>query len=134
MTSRPGLLAVSALQLAAGLTGQALALRRRHAFEIPLAAGDPAAVGRESLWAGTALSAPAWMLGLQGWAVARLAAGDERARPVLRLLGAGMVPGYLLERLVRQRLTPGGTQPLETAVVAGGLGLAAAMVVLGRRR
>jgi hypothetical protein len=131
--SRHALVAVSAAQLAAGLTGQVLALRRRRHFDIAVLRGSPDTVGRDSLWAGTALSAPVWMLAAHGWAAARLAAGpDERARQVLRLLGSGMVPGYLVERLDRERLRSPGSDPLETAVVVGGLGLAAAMAVLAR--
>ena len=133
MASRSALAAVTAAQLASGLAGQVVALRRRRSFDIPGLAGSPATVARDSLWAGTALSAPVWMLALQAWALARLAAGpDERARQALRLLGAGMVPGYLLERLDRERLAAPGSEPLETAVVVSGLGLAAAMAVLGR--
>ncbi|WP_336030779.1 hypothetical protein [Geodermatophilus sp. FMUSA9-8] len=133
MPSRRALVAVSAAQLAAGLAGQALAVRRRHHFDLPFLTGDPARVGRDSLWMGTALAAPVWMLAAQAWAVSRLAAGpDERARRVLRLLSGGMVPGYLQERLVRERLAAPASAPLETAVVVGGLGLAAAMAVLGR--
>ncbi len=131
MASRPALLAVSAAQLAAGLAGQVLALRRRRHFDVTVLRGSPDTVARDSLWAGTALSAPVWMLAAQGWAVARLAAGpDERARQVLRLLGGAMVPGYLVERLDRRRLTRVGADPVETPTVVVGVGLAAAMAVL----
>jgi aerobic carbon-monoxide dehydrogenase large subunit len=40
---------------------------------------------------------------------------------------------YLIERLGRRRLRPGGWEPLETSLVVAGTGLAAAMAVLGRR-
>jgi hypothetical protein len=129
MPTRSALVAVSTVQLAAGLTGQVLALRRRHHYDLPFMAGAPDTVARDSLWAGTALSAPVWMLALQAWAVAR---PDERARQVLRALGTAMVPGYLVESLGRERLAAPAAAPLETAVVVTGLGLAAAMAVLGR--
>ncbi|MBM7806347.1 hypothetical protein JOD57_002184 [Geodermatophilus bullaregiensis] len=133
-SSRSALVAVSGLQLAADLAGQVLALRRQRAFDTPVLAGDPATVGRDSWWAGTALSPPAWTVAAHGWALARLVAGpDPRATAVLGWVGAALVPGYLQERLVRQRLRSPGTDRLETAVVAGGLAAAVAMAVLGRR-
>ncbi len=135
---RPGprrsLVAAAAVQLGADAAGQVLALRRRHAFDTPLLAGDPATVGRDSWWAGTALSPPAWTVAAHGWALARLAAGpDRRAATALAWVGAALVPGYLQERLVRRRLTPAGADPLETPVVAVGLAAAVAMAALGRR-
>ena len=73
------------------------------------------------------------MLATQGWAVARLLRGpDERARRALRLLGTGMVAGYLMERWNRALLRPGGFDPVETPLVAGGMAGAVAMAVLGR--
>src|SRR3712207_2843396 len=77
MASRRALVAASAIQLAAGLTGQVLALRRRRAYDIPFMTGDPAHVGRDALWFGTSYSAPSYMLAAQAWAVARLAAGPH---------------------------------------------------------
>ncbi|HEY2640031.1 MAG TPA: hypothetical protein VGI66_09140, partial [Streptosporangiaceae bacterium] len=47
---------VAAGQLAAGLGGTALALRRRHAFDIPFWRGQPSTVGRDCVLMGTALS------------------------------------------------------------------------------
>jgi hypothetical protein len=41
-----------------------------------------------------------------------------------------MVPGYLVERLDRRRLTRVGADPVETPAVVVGVGLAAAMAVL----
>ncbi|SDC19822.1 hypothetical protein SAMN05660690_0889 [Geodermatophilus telluris] len=132
MTRRRALVAVAAVQLAAGVAGQALALRRRRAFDTPLLAGDPARVGRDAWWAGTALGPPAWTLAVHGWALARLAARpDARAAAVLGWVGAALVPGYLQERLVRQRLASPAAEPAETAVVAVGLATAGAMAVLG---
>ncbi|MFW3172093.1 hypothetical protein [Geodermatophilus sp. CPCC 206100] len=133
MAHRRALVAASAIQLAAGLVGQVLSLRRRRAFDVPLMRGDPAHVGRDSLWFGTSYSAPAYMLGAQAWAVARLAAGPhERARQALRILGTGMVGGYLVERFNRRLLTPAGADPVETPVVVVGLAGSVAMAVLGR--
>ncbi len=133
MPSRSAFLAVSAAQLATGLAGQVLALRRRRHYDLPFLTGDPDRVGRDSLWMGTALAAPVWTLATHGWALSRLAAGpDERARRTLRLLGTALVPGYLQERLVRRRLTRAGADPVETPLVVAGLSLAVAMAVLGR--
>jgi hypothetical protein len=44
-----------------------------------------------------------------------------------------MVAGYLAERLVRQRLTAAGWDAVETPVVVAGIGLAAAMALIGLR-
>ena len=49
------------------------------------------------------------------------------------MLGALMVPGYLMERSGREHLTPGGFDPLETPVVVASTALAGAMAVLGHR-
>jgi hypothetical protein len=92
--------------------------------------GDAAHVGRDSWWAGTAFSAPSYMMAAQAWAIAR--GGDDVSRRTLRLLGTVMVPGYLLERFARQSLRPDGVDPVETPIVAVGLTGAVAMVVLGR--
>ncbi len=133
MVHRSALVAASTAQLAAGLAGQVVALRRRRHYDVPFMTGSPHHVARDSLWFGTAFSAPAYMLGPQAWAIARLAAGPhERARQVLRLLGTSMIPGYLSERLCRRRLTPGGLDPVETPIVAVGLAGTVAMAVLGR--
>ncbi|RBY92843.1 hypothetical protein [Blastococcus sp. TF02A-30] len=133
MAHRRALVAVSAVQLAAGLGGQVVALRRRRAYDTPFMGGSPDAVGRDSLVLGTALSAPVTMLIAQAWGTARLAGGpDERARAVLLALSTVMVPGYLLERLCRARLTPGGADAVETPLVATGLAGAVAMALLAR--
>jgi hypothetical protein len=49
---------VSAVQLGAGVAGMALAIRRRHAFDIPFWHGRESAVGRDSLLMGTAAESP----------------------------------------------------------------------------
>lgn len=140
MKGRGPLVAVSAAQLATGLAGFAVALRRRRAYDVwlpggldvPLRAGSPDHVGRDQLWAGTAYSAPTGMLVTQAWAVARLLRGpDRRAARDLAVLGSLMVPGYLVERWGRTSLQH--WDPVETPLVAVSLGLAAAMVPLGLR-
>ncbi|MGY1801699.1 hypothetical protein ACI78T_00270 [Blastococcus sp. SYSU D00922] len=133
MAHRRALVAASAVQLAAGLAGQVVALRRRKHYDIPFMTGSPANVGRDSWWLGTAFSAPSYMLGSQAWAIATLRRRpEERARAALRLLGTSMIPGYLLERQCRRRLTPGSLDRVETPIVAVGLAGSVAMALLGR--
>jgi hypothetical protein len=134
MAPRQALVAVSAVQLAAGVAGLLVALRRRRNYDIGFMRGSPDHVGRDSLWAGTAYSAPSYMLAAQGWATARLRRGpDDGARRLLGMLGVVMVPGYLMERYGRAHLRPGGRDPVETPIVVASIGLAAAMGVLGHR-
>jgi len=128
------LAAVSAAQLACGLWGMAVAIRRRRAFDLPFWHGQESAVSRDSLLMGTALSAPVLMLGAQAWATAALAQRPNlTAERVLGGLGAVMAAGYLAERLVRQRLLPSGWDAAETPMVAAGLSLAVVMALLGLR-
>ncbi|MCZ2859044.1 hypothetical protein [Blastococcus sp. VKM Ac-2987] len=136
MPPPPALVRAATIQLAAGLAGQVVALRRRHAYDVPFMTGSPEHVGRDSWWFGTAISAPSYMLGSQAWAVLRLLRdpADDRARQALRLLGTGMVGGYLSERLCRHRLTAAGFDPVETPIVALGFGGSVAMAVLARRQ
>lgn len=109
------LVGVSATQLACGLVGLAVALVRRHPYDLPYMHGDRAKMRRDAVAMGTALSAPAPMLAAQAIATVALAAqpGQRPAR-VLGGLGVLMVPGYLGERLVRERLTRGGWDTLES--------------------
>src|SRR5215207_10691034 len=72
MSPRRLLVAVSAVQFAANLTGQVVALRRRRHFDVPFMTGSPEHVGRDSWWFGTAYSAPSYMLAGQAYAIARL--------------------------------------------------------------
>jgi hypothetical protein len=51
---------------------------------------------------------------------------------VLRLIGTGLISGYLMERLCRRRLSPGGLDPVETPIVAVGFAGTIAMAVLAR--
>jgi hypothetical protein len=132
MGNRPALLAVSAAQLTAGLAGLAVAVRRRRNYDVGFMRGSPEHVRRDAVWAGTAYSAPVPMLAAQLWATGRLRSGpDDGPRRVLGLLGAVMVPGYLMERHGREHLRRSGWDPVETPVVVAGLCLAAAMAVLG---
>ena len=125
---------LAAGELAAGIAGQVVAMRRRHPYDTPVMSGRPENVGRDSFLSGTALSAPVVMLAGQAWAIRRLRAGPaDGARRALGGLGVVMVAGYLMERLGRARLTPGGFDPVETPVVVVGLLGAAAMGVLGHR-
>jgi hypothetical protein len=125
---------VSAAQLASGLGGMALAIRRRHAFDIPFWKGQPSTVARDSVLVGTALSAPVVMLAAQaGATVALFRQPGTAAEYTLGGLGATMVAGYLAERLVRQRLAPSGWDTAETPVVAAGICLAAVMALIGLR-
>lgn len=134
MEDRQMLAAVSAAQLALGLSGMAVAIHRRRAFDIPFWHGQQSTVGRDSLLMGTALSAPVIMLGAQAWATAALASRPNVAADrVLGGLGAAMIAGYLSERLVRERLLPSGWDAAETPVVIAGISLAAVMALLGLR-
>jgi len=135
MIPRSALVAASTAQLAANVAGQVVALRRRRAFDVPFLHSDPAHVGRDSWWFGTAYSAPSYMLGAQAWAIVRLLRGpDERARWTLQWLGTGMVPGYLSERWNRTLVRPGHVDPVETPVVVVGFAGALAMALLARRQ
>jgi hypothetical protein len=141
MTRRFLLVRISAAQLAAGLVGLAVAVRRRRNWDLrqPWAAwsflhGTPEHVGRDSLLMGTAYSAPAYMLAVQLWAIRALTHGpDDGVRRLLGVDGAVMTLGYLAEKHVRAHLRPSGFDPLETPVVLSGVGLAAAMAVLGHQ-
>jgi hypothetical protein len=92
--------------------------------------GRPERVGTDVLWIGTALSAPTPMALAQAWAVLRLARRqDPGAARVLGVLGALMTPGILLERSTREALRR--WDPVETPLLAAGLGLAVGMAGLG---
>ena len=130
--ARRSLVVVSAAQLAAGLAGLAVAIRRRRHFDLPLLHGSPEHVVRDSVVMGTAYSAPLSMLVAQLGSTVRMArVGDRRAARDLGVLGALMVPGYLFERFDRRALRH--WDPVETPIVVAGTGLAAAMVVLAVR-
>ena len=134
MTPRRRLVAISSAQLAAGLAGMTVAVWRRRNYDLGFLRGRPEHVGRDSFLMGTGYSPPVYMLGVQLWAIRRLAAGpDDGARRLLGMSGAVMAPGYLAEKYVRAHLRPGGWDPVETPVVALSIALAAAMAVLGHQ-
>src|SRR5918999_730642 len=131
--SRP-LAAVSVAQLATGVAGTAVALRRRPPYDVLWMHGRADAMARDTILKGTALSAPVSNLLLQAALTVvvarRPSPGAARA---LGGLGALQVAGYLGERLVRRRLRPSGWDPVETPLVVVGIGLAGAMAALGSR-
>ena len=112
----------------------ALALKRRHHYDTPVKRGTPERVGRDSLFNGTALSAPVTMLAAQAFAVRTVLRGTPtRADTVLGGLGATMVTGYLAESLCRRRLRPSQFDSVETPLILTALSLSIAMAVLGFR-
>jgi hypothetical protein len=134
MQMRRTLVALSALQLAAGLAGHVVAVRDGRAFDIALLRwrGRPERVGRDALIYGTGLSAPAWMLAMQLVSVGRLTVRPSSpATRTLGVLGAAMVAGYLVEREFRQVTRPSGFDPVVTPIAVAGFCLALPMAVLG---
>jgi hypothetical protein len=128
---------MSAAQLAAGVAGQVIAVRDRRPFDLPLLGqrGRPEDVVRDSVFNGTALSAPITMLLTQAAATFRLAiAPSPIAARTLGALGATMTCGYLMEREFPRAFSPAGLDPVVTPVAAGGLMLAVAMARSGLRR
>jgi hypothetical protein len=135
MARRLLLVELSTAQLAAQLAGAAVAVRRTVTYDIPFLHGRPERVLRDALWLGSAFSAPTPMMAVQAWATVRLTIGpSDAARRTLTVLGTAMIPGVLLERRDRQRLTPDGFDRVETPLVASTLGLAVAMALAGRRQ
>jgi hypothetical protein len=109
-----------------------VALRRRHPYDVPFLHGRPDTIPRDALLMGTALSAPVVMLAAQSVAVARLLRGPPGPENlVLGGLGGLMVAGYVGESLVRRRLRPSSWDRVESPLAVTGIGLAAAMAVLG---
>jgi hypothetical protein len=133
-TGRDRLLAlVSAGQLATGVAGMVVGLRRRRPYDVLWMHGTDDAIGRDVLFKGTALSAPVSMLLTQAAMTAAAARRPSRhASHALGGLGATLVAGYLGERLVRQRLRPSGWDAVESPLLLVAIGLAAAMAALGR--
>ena len=116
------LVAVSVAQLATNVTGLAVALRRRHPYDVFWMHGQADTVARDAILRGTALSAPVSNLLAQAAMTVLVARRPSHgAARALAGLGALQVPGYLGERLVRRRLA------------AAGIGLAGAMAALGSR-
>ena len=122
----------AATQLGLGVLGMAVALKRHHPYDFLMLHGRSDKVARDSLLMGTAFSAPVVMLVAQGGAVVQVLRGETQpADRVLAGLGIAMVPGYLGEALLRRRLHRSGFDRIESPLVVGGIGLAAAMAVLG---
>ena len=123
---------VSAAQLGAGVAGMVVALRRVHPYDVFWMHGQPEAIARDTLFKGTALSAPVSTLVTQAALTAAMARHPtRRAAQGLRIVGLTMVAGYLGERLVRQRLRPAGWDALESPLIIAALGLSVGMVALG---
>ena len=123
---------VSAAQLASGVAGMVVALRRMHPYDVFWMHGRPDAIARDSLFKGTALSAPVSTLVTQAALVAIMARHpSRRAAQGLRIVGVTMVAGYLGERLVRQRLRPSGWDAIESPLIVAALGLSVGMAALG---
>ena len=123
---------VSAAQLASGVAGMVVALRRVHPYDVFWMHGRPDAIARDSLFKGTALSAPVSTLVTQAALVAIMARHpSRRAAQGLRIVGVTMVAGYLGERLVRQRLRPSGWDAVESPLIVTALGLSVGMAALG---
>jgi hypothetical protein len=132
MTPRAALAWMSSAHLAVQAAGLVVAVRRRRNYDIGFLRGSPAHVVRDSFWAGTAYSAPAYLIAAQWWATARLRGQpDDGARRLLGMLGVLYGPGYLCERYVRAHLCR--FDPVETPIALAGVALAAAMGVLGHR-
>jgi hypothetical protein len=124
---------VSAVQLTTGIVGLAVALKRRHPYDVPLLHGRPDQVARDSVLMGTALSAPLVMLAAQWVATRRLLRGARApADRVLGGLGATMVAGYFAESLVRRRLRRSSYDAVETPLLVAAISLSGAMATLGR--
>jgi hypothetical protein len=123
---------VAVVQLGCGVAGLATAVRRGHAYDLPLLQGRRDRIARDSVFMGTALSAPLTMMGAQTIAAIRLRRGDTgAARTVLGVLGATMTVGYLAERQVRHRLRRSGFDAVETSLIVVGISSAIAMSALG---
>ncbi len=123
---------MSAAQLTTGMVGLAVALKRRHPYDVPMLHGRPERVVQDSVLMGTALSAPFYMLGAQYLATRRVRQGTSgSADRVLGGLGVAMIAGYLGESLVRKRLQRSNYDAIETPLVAIAISLSGAMAVLG---
>ena len=136
MGSRRILVAVSAAQLAAGISGHLVALRERRSFDIALLGwrGQPDRVARDSWLIGTGLSAPVVMLSTQAAATVLLVTRPSRtAMQILGALGATMTCGYLIEQEFHGAVAPAGWNAATTPPATAGFMLAIAMAVLGLR-
>jgi hypothetical protein len=94
--------------------------------------GQPDAIARDTLFRGTALSAPVSTLVSQAALTAVMARRpSRRVARWLRIVGLTMVAGYVGERLVRQRLRRSGWDALESPLIIAALGLSVGMAALG---
>ena len=126
---------VSAAQLGSGVAGMVVALRREHPYDVFWMHGQPDAIARDTLFKGTALSAPVSTLVTQAALTAVMARRpSRRTAQALRIVGLTMVAGYLGERLVRCRLRPAGWDALESPLIIAALGLSVAMAAFGNLR
>jgi hypothetical protein len=125
----------SAAQLASGVAGMVVALRHRHPYDVFWMHGQSEEIARDTLFKGTALSAPVSNLLTHAAMTAVVARRpSRRAEQAFGGVGALLVAGYLGERLVRHRLRPSGWDRLESPLLLVAIGLAAAMAVLGLGR
>ena len=93
------------------------------------------AIARDTLFKGTALSAPVSTLVTQAALTAVMAGRpSRRVARGLGIVGLIMVAGYLGERLVRRRLRPAGWDALESPLIIAALGLSVGMAALGNLR
>jgi len=135
MRRRYVLAGVSLTQLAAGLAGMTIAIRKG----LP---SDPVGVhlnlsadhlARNQIVFGTARSAPGVMLALQAIATATLLRGPgRRARRTLGVLGCIMTFGYLVER--QPPVLPGRFDPVQAPIYGVGLLGAVLMAWLSLQR
>src|SRR3712207_5277487 len=122
MTRRHALAGVSLVQLAAGLVGLPIGIRKRMpsdpvGMHLNLSADH---LVRDQIVLGTARSAPGVMLATQAVATAALLGGPSAAaRRTLGVLGCIMTFGYLIER--QPALLPGQFDPVETVAYQVGL-------------
>ena len=135
MRRRYVLAGVSLTQLAAGLAGMTIAIRKG----LP---SDPVGVhlnlsadhlARNQIVFGTARSAPGVMLAIQAIATVTLLKGrGRRARRTLGVLGCIMTFGYLVER--QPPVLPGRYDPVQAPIYGVGLLGAVLMAWLGLQR
>lgn len=93
------LAAVSAAQLGLGVTGLRTALRDRRPYDLGFRRGSAENIERDQWFIGTALSAPNYMLILQGVCTVLLLVRPRRwVARVLGVLGVGMTCGQAAEQ------------------------------------
>ena len=134
MDRRRLLAVVSLAQLATGVVGMTLGIRRSYPYDFLMLHGRSDRIARDSVLMGTAMSAPVVMLVAQGVAVGVLVQRPSTsAQRVLGALGASMVVGYLGESLIRRRLRVSDWDRVESPLAAAAIALSAAMAIGGLR-